>query len=304
LRFNTYNTKTVPGLPVKLKSDGDAALPARWEKAALRGVARHRAIAPDPSFSPKGGRRSPPLPRVGAEAGLEAVIRTITRLCRHKRMTYDQTAYVMKLVRRRLGLAREPRPKKLPEIISAAEAERLIERAYRAGPVPGLIVKTLWMTMIRVSELVALQVPDVHCDDGYAKVSGGKGGKDRLIVLPRALAQELKSYIGIRRRGPLFVSRRMNAFHVRRVEQIVKAARSRARIGSHITPHTLRRSMATELLNRGVREEVVSTLLGHASTETTRASYARLTIKTMGDEVEQALATGARGGAAASRAPS
>ncbi len=53
--------------------------------------------------------------------------------------------------------------------------------------------------------------------------------------------------------------------------------------------HTLRRSMATVLLNRGVWEEVVSTLLGHESTETTRAAYARLSIQSLAEEVGRAL---------------
>ena len=64
-----------------------------------------------------------------------------------------------------------------------------------------------------------------------------------------------------------------------------------AHLPTRVTPQTLRRSMATALLNAGVREEAVSTLLGHASTHTPRAAYARLSIQTLADKVNQAMAS-------------
>ena len=88
-------------------------------------------------------------------APLKDVIRQVTRIFERKELTYSQTAYVVKEVRRRLGLAPDTKPKKLPEIISWQEANRIIKRAYQASPVQGLLVKFLWITMVRVSELVA-----------------------------------------------------------------------------------------------------------------------------------------------------
>ncbi len=220
---------------------------------------------------------------------LNDVIRQVTRIFERKELTYSQTAFVVKEVRRRLGLAPEAKPKKLPEIISGQEADRIIKRAYQASPVQGLLVKCLWITMVRVSELVALRIADIHFDDEYAKIRAGKGNKDRLVVITRPLAQELRSYIANRRRGPVFLSQRRKAFTSRRIEQIVEQAATTAKIRTHVTPQTFRRSMATELLNRGVREEVVSTLLGHESTQTTRAAYARLSIQTLSQEVNQVM---------------
>lgn len=233
---------------------------------------------------PRATRKSTPRPTT-----LNEVIRQVARIFERGNLSYTQTAYVVKEVRRRLGLAPEAKPKKLPEIISSQEADRMVRQAYRTAPVQGLIVKFLWMTMVRVSEVVALRIVDVHWDDDYAKIHSGKGSKDRLVVIPRPLSQELRSYTGNRRRGPLFVSQRRKAFTARRIEQIVKAAAIGAKIQTPVTPHTLRRGMATELLNRGVREEVVSTLLGHESTQTTRAAYARLSIQTLAAEVNQAI---------------
>lgn len=225
-------------------------------------------------------------------ASLEDVIRQVTRLFARQDLSYSQTAHVIKEVRKRLGLAPEERLKKIPEVVSWREAERIIAKAYEGDAGGGLILKFLWLTMVRVGELVSLRTADLHLDDGYAKIRSGKGGKDRLVVVPRALAQELKSYLGKRRRGPVFMSQRRRTFTTRRIQQIVKAAAHGAKVETRVTPHTLRRSMATALLNRGVREEVVSTLLGHESTETTRAAYARLSIQTLATEIDRALASG------------
>ena len=231
-----------------------------------------------------------PAPRRTEPLG--PLIQQLVRSFSKYHLNYAQTAYVMKLVRKQLGLAPETKPKKLPEVISWDEAEKIIAQAYRLDPVYGLILKFLWITMVRVSELVSLQVDDLHFDDGYAKIRAGKGNKDRLIVVPTALAQELKSQVGHRRRGPIFMSQQRHGFSSRRIEQIASQAARAAKIRTRVTPHTFRRSMATALLNRGVREEVVSTLLGHESTETTRAAYARLSIQTLAQEIDRALTVG------------
>ncbi len=237
---------------------------------------------------------SRPLARTRTDAQLvprplEDLIRDVARLFKRRDLSYSQTAYVVKEVRKRLGLAPEKKARKLPDIVSWSEAESVVAAAYRRDPVGGLVVKTLWLTMVRVGELVALRVGDLRLDEGYAKIRSGKGGKDRLVVVPRALGQELRSYVGKRRRGAVFLSQRGKAFSARRIEQIVGDAARAAKVDRRVTPHTFRRSMATALLNRGVREEVISTLLGHESTETTRAAYARLSIQSLAEEVGRAV---------------
>ena len=109
---------------------------------------------------------------------LDDVIRQVARLFDRRELSYSQTAYVVKEVRRQLGLVPDSRPKKLPEIISWREAERVIACAYRTAPTQGVIVKFLWSTMVRVGELVALRIADLHLDDEYAKIRSGKGCED------------------------------------------------------------------------------------------------------------------------------
>ena len=115
-----------------------------------------------------------------SRAPLEDVIRQVTRLFDRRDLNYSQTAHVIKEVRKRLGLAPERKPKKIPEIIA---------KAYQRDAGGGLIVKSLWVTMVRVSELVALRIGDLHLDDGYAKIRSGKGGKDQLVVVSRPLGR-------------------------------------------------------------------------------------------------------------------
>jgi len=127
---------------------------------------------------------------------LEDVIRDVARLFRRRDLSYSQTAYVVKEVRKRLGLAPARKARKLPDIVSWSEAERIVAAAYRRDPVGGLVVKTLWLTMVRVGELVELRVGDLRLDEGYAKIRSGKGGKDRLVVLPRTSIQSLAEEVG------------------------------------------------------------------------------------------------------------
>lgn len=70
------------------------------------------------------------------------------------------------------------------------ETNRIIKQAHQASPVQGLLIKILWITMVRVSELVALRIADIHFDDEYANVPANK---DRLVVITPPLAQELRS---------------------------------------------------------------------------------------------------------------
>ncbi len=112
---------------------------------------------------------SRPLARTRTDAQivprpLEEVIRQVARLFQRRDLSYSQTAYVVKEVRKRLGLAPEKKARKLPDIVSWSEAESVVAAAYRRDTVGGLVVKALWLTMVRVGELVRLRVGDLRLD--------------------------------------------------------------------------------------------------------------------------------------------
>ena len=135
---------------------------------------------------------------------LDTVITDTLKLWRRHHLTYDQTRYVAKEVRRALAIAR---PSTRPRVIvrlSRAEEERLIAQAYRMPGVRGLLIKTLFQTGARVSEFVHLQVPDVYFDEQMLLITHAKGGKQRYVPLLPDLTHELRTYLRDRTTGPLF----------------------------------------------------------------------------------------------------
>ena len=173
------------------------------------------------------------------------------------------------------------------------ELARILAQAYRVRGVYGLIVRTLFETGLRVSELVHVEIADVDLLERTIRVRAGKGGKDRLTLCTDDLAQQLRIYLGNRTRGALFESNRASGFSARRIQQIVKAVASQAGVEKHIHPHSYRHSMATFLRNQGVPLDVVQLLLGHADPRTTQI-YARLSLAPARHEYDRAMAALAR----------
>ena len=108
---------------------------------------------------------------------LATVITATLKLWRKHHLSYDQTRYVAKEVRRALAIARpSTRPRGIVRLSRADEA-RLIAQAYRMPGVRGLLIKTLFQTGARVSEFVHLQVADVYFDEQMLLITHAKGGK-------------------------------------------------------------------------------------------------------------------------------
>jgi integrase/recombinase XerD len=168
---------------------------------------------------------------------LEAVITDTLKLWRKRHLTYDQTRYVAKEVRRALALAR---PSTRPRVIvrlSHAEEQRLIAQAYRMPGVRGLLIKALFQTGARVSEFVHVQVPDVYFDEQMLLITHGKGGKQRYVPLLPELTHELRTYLRERTTGPLFTTVRHTAYSPRRIQQLVQETAALAGITKRVHPH-------------------------------------------------------------------
>ncbi len=252
----------------------------------------HRKPLPrSPSRLPRAGETAHARPPVLRAGRLDHLVQRVARLCRKARITADECRYVNKRVRAVLGLHGRPtRAKRLPEILTPDELQRILEQAYRVRGLYGLIVRTLFETGLRVSELVAVEVPDVDLSERTLRVRAGKGGKDRLVLFTADLAQQLHVHLGDRTRGALFESNRAAAFSARRIQQIVRALARRAGIDKHIHPHSYRHSMATFLRNQGVALDIVQLLLGHEDPRTTQL-YARLSLGAAREEYDKAMAT-------------
>lgn len=185
---------------------------------------------------------------------------------------------------RRLVLARYPR--KLPTVLSVDEVARLLEAApglkYRAA------LGTAYGAGLRVSEVAHLKVDDIDSTRMLLRVEQGKGRKDRNAMLSPQLLKLLRLWWreGKRRsvmlpHGWLFPGRSYtDPISTRQINRAIHEAADAAGIKKRVSPHTLRHSFATHLLEQDVDIRVIQVLLGHSKLDTT-ALYARVATKTI-----------------------
>ena len=219
---------------------------------------------------------------------LDTVIMDTLKLWRRYHLTYDQTRYVAKAVRRALALERPPTRQRVIARLSRAEEERLIGQAYRLPGVRGLLIKTLFQTGARVSEFVHLQVEDVFFDEQMLLITHAKGGRQRYVPLLPELTHELRTYVRDRTTGPLFETKRHARYSPRRIQQLVQETAVLAGITKRVHPHLLRHLVATTLLERGMPLEQIQKFLGHAKLETTQV-YAESTTAMIKESYQKAL---------------
>ncbi len=177
---------------------------------------------------------------------------------------------------RRLTVVRQPR--RLPAVLSVEEVTLLLQAA--PGPKYKAALATAYGAGLRVSEVVALKVGDVDSERMLLRVERGKGRKDRhamlspqLLELLRAWWREGRRLGALLPRGWLFPGR--NPIEPLSTRQLNRAVAEAAGIKKRVSPHTLRHSFATHLLEQDTDIRVIQVLLGHAKLDTT-ALYARV----------------------------
>jgi site-specific recombinase XerD len=181
---------------------------------------------------------------------------------------------------RRLTLVTEPR--RAPIVLSQEEVARLLTAApgvkYKAA------LSVAYGAGLRVSEVVALKVSDIDRERMLLRVEQGKGRKDRFVMLSPQLLELLRDWWQVAPpRGWLFPGLDpVNPMSARQLCRAVSAAARAAGIAKRVSPHTLRHSFATHLLEQNVDIRVIQVLLGHAKLETT-ALYTRVAVNTIRD---------------------
>ena len=130
---------------------------------------------------------------------------------------------------------------------------------------------TLYSAGLRVHELTLLQPQDIQSDGMKIRVNEAKGGKQRYAPLASTLLPVLRSYFRFYRPGPwlFFGERRDKPIHDRVVQRLVTLAAERAGITKTVSPHTLRHSFATHLLEHGTDLRFIQEVLGHRHLSTT-----------------------------------
>lgn len=179
-------------------------------------------------------------------------------------------------------------PKKLPVIASKNELDVLFDQLQTKSK---LIVKLIYAAGLRVSEVVSLKLEDFEFDESHGWVRDGKGGKDRMFIFPPLLGKEIQSYLRKRkiRSGYVFPGRNSEKMSTRNVQKIVSTAVKNASLTKKLSPHKLRHSFATHLLEAGNDVRIIQELLGHSNLQTTQiyTHVAKDTIKNIKSPLEK-----------------
>ena len=162
---------------------------------------------------------------------------------------------------------------KMPNYLSELEARKLIE-ASSSDSLNWAIVLILAHTGMRVSELCNLKTEDVDLDSHLIRIRGGKGDKDRIVLIPDDVSDLIRSYFTERlcdRISPYFIrSRRSTRIDSSTVERRIRNLALKAGITRKVTPHVLRHTFATSIMRNGGDIRFIQQLLGHASVATTQ----------------------------------
>lgn len=207
------------------------------------------------------------------------------------------------------------RERRLPSVLSVADVGRLLDAPARlaesrlaattdparrrwiqyAAARDRAILELLYSTGLRIGECVSLRVSQIDELSGMVRVIG-KGRKERMSPLGRPALRALREALALRDalfphlRGPaapLFVNRHGGRLTARSIQRILKPCLAAAHLPAHVTPHTLRHSFATHLLDAGADLRSVQELLGHASLSTTQL-YTHVSIERLREVYERA----------------
>jgi len=172
--------------------------------------------------------------------------------------------------------------KRLPDFLTIEEMSALLDRCPE-GTEKELrdkaVLELLYATGMRVGELVSLKTKDIRFDSATVRILG-KGGKERMVPLHEKALNLIRRYLSLRGsdQKTLFLSIRKNPLHARDIRRILNNALIDMAFAKHITPHKIRHSFATHLLEKGADLRTVQELLGHSSLSTTQI-YTHVTME-------------------------
>jgi integrase/recombinase XerD len=190
------------------------------------------------------------------ETAKSVVVGQLVRLARRNRLGYDEFLYICQQARKKLELRKPKKERKLPKLLPAADLKRFFREIQNCGDVQHeIMLKLLFYTAVRVSELVGIRVADVDVDGC------------RIFI---------------------FETRRYGPFTARRVQQIVQQYRAKARIADHVHPHLFRHQMLTYLTSRGLSDAQIQLISGHESKKSLEV-YQHLSLESVEQAYQEAV---------------
>lgn len=203
------------------------------------------------------------------EKAKSEIVTQIAKIVRKHGLSYEDWRYVAKQVRKECDLRPAKKGRRLPRILNADDFRRFYEAVDHAKDVQhALMLRLLFFTMVRVSELCNIAVADVDVESCKIRINAGKGDKDRYVLFGKAFATAIRTHIAAHPNNRwLFQTRRNTRYTARRVQQIVKAYAEQA--GVKATPHSFRHQAITWLTRHsGLADAELQLITGHARRET------------------------------------
>ena len=175
-------------------------------------------------------------------------------------------------------------------MLADADLKRFFRAIQDCGDVQQeILMKLLFYTAVRVSELVHIKVTDVDLDGCKIFINRGKGARDRYILFPASFRLVLKSYL---QKKPghryLFETRRFGPFTTRRIQQIVQGYREKAGITQPVHPHLFRHQMLTFLTAKGLSDAQIQLISGH-ETKKSLEVYQHLSLESVETAYQNAV---------------
>lgn len=163
---------------------------------------------------------------------------------------------------------RPEKPQCLPKVLSKQEVARILDATDNLKH--RCLLQLLYAGGLRIGEVINLKISDVQSDRNLLLIRGAKGQKDRTTLLSQKLLQSLRQYYKVYRpKVWLFEGQYGGQYTTDSIRHVFHACVQKAGIKSRLTPHTLRHSFATHLLEQGTDLRYIQTLLGHSSSKTT-----------------------------------
>jgi len=203
------------------------------------------------------------------EKAKSEIVSQVARIVRRAGLDYEGWRYVAKQVRNECALRPAKKGRRLARILNADDFRSFYEAVDMADDVQhSLMLRLLFQTAVRVSELCGIQVGDIDVENHKIRINAGKGDKDRYVLFGKSFATALRTHIAAHPKNRwLFQTRRNTRYTPRRVQQIVKLSAQQA--GVTATPHTFRHQAITWLTRHsGMADAELQLITGHSRRET------------------------------------
>lgn len=173
--------------------------------------------------------------------------------------------YIKKVKKEQPEIVELPkRRNRLPDTLTKEQIKAMINALTNIKH--QLIIEVLYSSGLRLSELINICIEDIDFKDHIIRVRQGKGNKDRLTIISKQTAAKLKDF---KKTGRIFEGRK-GKYSAKSVQLVLENAAKKAGITQKVTPHMLRHSFATHLLEQGVDIRYIQALLGHSRLQTTQ----------------------------------